>query len=121
VGTRLALIPRKLGYSFGSVVLPLTGLIGVGLVTLRSRVGARFILPAWVSVLLFFSFADVYFNFILKHHYFTLVPVTMGAAALLDVGMRRGGWTRWASGALLVSAVALGSRAALSLAMGTIE
>jgi hypothetical protein len=121
VGTRLALIPRKLGYSFGSVVLPLTGLIGVGLVTLRSRVDGRFILPAWVSVLVVFSFADVYFNFILKHHYFSLVPVTMGNAALLDLGMRRGGWTRWASGALLVSAVALGSRAALSLAMGPIE
>ncbi|HEY7817612.1 MAG TPA: hypothetical protein VIG29_05305, partial [Vicinamibacteria bacterium] len=121
VGTRLALIPRKLVYSFGSLVLPLAGLLGVGLLSLRSRDERRFLLLAWITVLVFFSFADVFFNFILKHHYFTLVPVAIGAAAVLDAGMRRGGWTRWASGALLVYAVALGLRSAAALALGTIE
>jgi hypothetical protein len=115
------MIPRKLGYSFGSVILPLTGLAGVTLVTLRSRDGARFIIAAWLSVLVLFSFVDVFFNFILKHHYFVLVPVTIGAAALLDAGLRRGVWARWASAAFLLYAVALGLRAALALAMGTMD
>jgi hypothetical protein len=121
VGTRLALVPGKLTYSFGSLVLPLAGLLGVGLLGLRSREERRFLLLAWISVLVLFSFADVFFNFILKHHYFTLAPVVIGAAALLDAGTRRGGWTRWASGALLVYAVALGLRSAAALALGTID
>jgi hypothetical protein len=121
VAARLALIPGKLIYSFGSFLLPLAGLAGVALLTLRSRDERRFLLLAWISVLVFFSFADVFFNFILKHHYFTLPPVVIGAAVLLDRGMSRGGWTRWASAALLLYAVALGLRSAAALALGTIE
>lgn len=119
--TRLTLIPRKLTYSFGSAWIPLVGLAGVGLVTARSRCDARFLLPAWAAVLVVFSGLDLFFNFILKHHYFTVVPIAVGCAALADLGMRRGGATRWLSAAALVYVVALGGRAALSLAVGTIK
>jgi hypothetical protein len=119
--TRLSQIPGKLAYSFGSAWIPLAGLTGVAFVTIRSRDEARFVLVAWAAILVLFSGPDLFFNFILKHHYFTIVPIAIGGGVLLDIMMKRGGWLRWSAVGMLVYALALGSHAAFSLAMGTMQ
>jgi hypothetical protein len=119
--SRLGQIPGKLTYSFGSVWIPLTGLLGVGIVVTRSRDEARFVLLAWASILVLFSGPDLFFNFILKHHYFTIVPISVGGGALLDFMMRRGGWLRWSAVGMLFYALTIGAVAAFRLAMGTMQ
>jgi hypothetical protein len=119
--TRLGQIPGKLSYSFGSAWIPLAGLTGVGFVAARSRDEARFILVAWAAILVLFSGPDLFFNFILKHHYFTIVPIAVGGGALLDLMMRRGRWLRWSAVGMLFFALALGARAAFGLAIGTLQ
>ena len=119
--SRLSQIPGKLAYSFGSVWIPLAGLVGVGFITGRSRDEARFVLVAWAAILVLFSGPDLFFNFILKHHYFTIVPIAVGGGALLDIMIKRGGWLRWSAVGMLLYALALGGRSALSVAMGTMQ
>ncbi len=118
---RLSQIPGKLAYSFGSAWIPLAGLAGVAFVTARSRDEARFVLAAWAAILVLFSGPDLFFNFILKHHYFTIVPIAVGGGVLLDIMVKRGGWIRWSAVGMLIYALALGGRAAFSLAMGTMQ
>jgi hypothetical protein len=118
---RLAAIPRKLDYSFGSVLLPLAGLAGVVLAARRGPPG-RLLLLSWASIVVVFSGFDLFFNFILKHHYFVMAPVAAGAgilAAELARSGRRGG--RLFAFALVAFAIALGVRAAHALATGTIQ
>ena len=114
---RLALQPGKLAYSYGSLLVPLAGLLGLGL--LRPSWERR-VLRAWGGILVVVSVADVFFNFLLKHHYYTMVPVAIGLGALLArlEGASRAG--RWAAAAATVLVVALGLRTALDVALGRI-
>ena len=66
------------------------------------------------------SGADVFFNFLLKHHYYAMLPVAIGFGALLAriQGASRAG--RWAAAAATVLVVALGLRTALDVALGRI-
>lgn len=118
---RLSLVPRKLTYSFGTAIIPFLGLVGLADLSVRSRVNARFILLAWASILIVFSFFDLFFNFILKHHYFVMVPVAVGGGLLIDRAMSGRFWTKLPALAFLLYAVLLGARAAYALAMGTLQ
>jgi hypothetical protein len=118
---RLAAVPRKLDYSFGSVVIPLAGLAGIGLAGRRGPPG-RILLLSWAAIVVVFSGFDLFFNFILKHHYFVMVPVATGtgilASKLVDTGRLSG---RVLGIALIVFALVLGVQAAHALAVGTIQ
>jgi hypothetical protein len=80
LGRRLTQEPGKLTFSFGSMLIPLAGLLGLAT---SPKSWIRRVLLAWGGVLLFVDVADLYFNFILKHHYYVIVPVAIGLAALL--------------------------------------
>jgi hypothetical protein len=114
---RLLALPHKLEYSYGSAAIPVLGLAGLA----RARsLRAWPLLVAWAAVLPAFSVADLYFNLLLKHHYFTTVPVAAGAGLLLASLARRGAAGRVAAGVLLALAVALGVQTALDTALGRI-
>ncbi len=121
IWARLSMVPRKLAYSFGTSLIPLVGLASLAGLGVRSRVDARFILLAWASILIVFSFFDVFFNFILKHHYFVMVPVAVGGGLLVDRAMTYRFWAKLPAVAFLLVAVLLGARAAFALAMGTLQ
>ncbi len=114
---RLALQPGTLAYSYGSLLVPLAGLLG--LAVLRPSWERR-VLWAWAGILVVVSAADVFFNFLLKHHYYAMLPVAIGFGALLAriQGASRAG--RWAAAAATVLVVALGLRTALDVALGRI-
>jgi hypothetical protein len=114
---RLALQPSKLAYSYGSLLVPLLGLLGLGLLR---RSWERRVLWAWAAILVVVSGADVFFNFLLKHHYYAMVPVAIGVGALLariESSSRAG---RWAAAAATVLVAALGLATALDVALGRI-
>lgn len=114
---RLALQPGKLAYSYGSLLVPLAGLLGLALLPPS---WPRRVLWAWAGILVAVSGADVFFNFLLKHHYYAMVPVAIGVGALLariENASRAG---RWAAAAAAILVVALGLRTALDVALGRI-
>lgn len=121
VWSRLAAIPRKLAYSYGSPLIPLLGLAGIAWVLGVSRDRGRLLLGCWAGVLPLFSALDVVFNFILKHHYFVMVPVAVGTALALDWVAQKGRPGRAAAAAVFVYALWVGGRAALELAVGRME
>ncbi|MGH9459902.1 MAG: hypothetical protein ACRD1X_01700 [Vicinamibacteria bacterium] len=113
--SRIAGEPRKLAYTYGAAALPLAGLAGLGLLT-RSR--ERTLLILWAGALILFSGIDLFFNLLLKHHYFVIAPVSVGLGVL-------GAWLaskRLAGGVLallfLVSWIINGGSAAVRLALG---
>ena len=114
---RLLALPHKLGYSYGSVLIPVLGL--AGLARARSLRGWPLLL-AWAAVLPAFSVADLFFNLLLKHHYFTMVPVAVGGGLVLAALARRGAAGRVGAGVLLGLALLLGLRTALDAALGRI-
>jgi hypothetical protein len=114
---RLALQPGKLGYSYGSLIVPVAGLIG--LARLRPSWGRR-VLGAWAGILVAVSAADVFFNFLLKHHYYVIAPMAIGIGALLARVEESGRLGKWAARAALVALAALGLRTALDVALGRI-
>jgi hypothetical protein len=117
LGARLARLPGKLADSYGSALVPLAGL--AGLLLLR-RSPQRVLLWSWAAVLVVFSGLDVFFNFLLKHHYATMTPVALGLGLALDrlAGLRpRGGLL---GAALLAFLLVLGVRVALDTALGRI-
>jgi hypothetical protein len=117
VWSRLALQPAKLAYSYGTLAFPLAGLAGLSLAARRTD---RVLLLAWGGVLVVFSGLDVFFNFLLKHHYFVMVPVAVGAGLTLAKLSERGrGWAVVAL-ALVAAVLLLGARTALDVATGRI-
>jgi hypothetical protein len=108
---------EKLDYTFGSRVVPVFGLLGLGLVREKST---RTVLLAWGGVLVLFSGLDLFFNFLLKHHYFTLVPVAAGGGLLLAVLAERGRGGRALSLAAVVAVAILGAQRAFEAATGRI-
>jgi hypothetical protein len=114
---RLALEPSKLAYSYGSLLVPLAGF--AGLASLRPSWERR-VLWCWAAILPVVSGADVFFNFLLKHHYYVMAPMAVGAGALLAraEGVSRVG--RWAAAAGAAALALLGLRTALDVALGLI-
>ena len=100
-----------------SALVPLLGL--AGLAWARTMRGWPLLL-AWAAVLPVFSAADLFFNLLLKHHYFTAAPVAVGGGLLLNRLAGRGPAGRVAAGVLLGLALLLGLQAALDTALGRI-
>jgi hypothetical protein len=114
---RIAAMPHKLAYTFGSALVPALGLFGL---FLARRGVERVLLLAWAAVLPVFMVLDLSFNFLLKHHYFTMVPVAVGGGVLLARIAERGRWGRVAALAALLAVALLGARVGLDAAMGRI-
>jgi hypothetical protein len=115
---RAAALPRKLGYTFGSPVVPLLGLAGLG-GALVSRRPAAVLIAAWGAVLVVFSALDLSFNFLLKHHYFTMVPVAVGVGVLV-ARLADHALARWAAAAALLALAALALGVGFDVATGRI-
>jgi hypothetical protein len=115
--SRLALLPDKLAYSYGSAVVPLLGLLGL----LRlARSPERLFLVLWGGVLVAFSGIDLYFNLLLKHHYFSMAPIAIGGGVFLARLWETGRAGRAAAVILLAFALLLGLETALAVALGEI-
>jgi hypothetical protein len=114
---RLLALPHKLDYSYGSVLIPVLGL--AGLARARAMRGWPLLL-GWAAVLPVFCAADLFFNLLLKHHYFTVVPVAVGGGLGLAGLAERGPAGRVSAGVLLGLALLLGLQTALDAALGRI-
>ena len=81
----------------------------------------RVLLLAWAAILPVFMVLDLSFNFLLKHHYFTMVPVAVGGGVLLARIAERGRWGRVAVAVAATRRLALlGARVGLDAATGRI-
>ncbi len=116
---RLASEPGKLDYSYGSLFVPLAGLVGLASLTHATR-RERALLVLWGAILVIVSGMDLFFNFLLKHHYFVMVPVAVGCGALLSRLAEASRPGRAAALALLAVIVYLGADTALQVALGLI-
>ena len=114
---RLARVPEQLEYTFGSLLVPLLGLLGLGLARGKAT---RTLLLAWGGVLVVFTGLDQFFNFLLKHHYFTIVPVAVGGGLLLSGLAERGRYGRGLSWAAVLAVLILGAQRAFEAATGRI-
>jgi hypothetical protein len=112
---RLALEPSKLSYSYGSMLIPLAGALGLLLV---KPSWDRLVLLTWIGILFFVSAIDLFFNFLLKHHYYVMLPVAVGLSGLLTRIEKR--WGRPPAIALTALAVSLGLSTAIEVALGLI-
>jgi hypothetical protein len=117
VWSRLALVPGKLAYSYGSALIPVLGLAGLALVP---RSPDRVFLALWGGILVAFSGVDLYFNLLLKHHYFTMTPIAVGGGLFLASLWERGWAFRVFATALLMGALFLGGLTAIAVARGEI-
>jgi hypothetical protein len=72
---RLKLLPGKLDYTFGAFWVPLIGLLGLARAEGRPR---RLLLYGWALTLPLVSGLDLFFNFLLKHHYFSFPAIAIG-------------------------------------------
>jgi hypothetical protein len=113
LGSRLAAVPGKLAYTYGHPLLPLVGLAGLGL---ARPFAPRVMLLCWGSILVLFSGLDLFFNFLLKHHYFVMPVVSVGGGLAADWLSRRGRWGKALAIVGLFSVIGLGSVAALATA-----
>lgn len=113
--SRLALEPGKLSYSYGSMLIPLLGALSL----LRlPRSWDRLILLSWMGILFFVSGIDLFFNFLLKHHYYVMLPVAVGLGGLMARVESR--WGRAPAIALTAAIVGLGLKTAVEVALGLI-
>jgi hypothetical protein len=67
------------------------------------------------------SIFDLFFNFILKHHYFVMLPVVVGIATGLEWLARRSRTERAVALVLFVYALFVGARAAWQLSQGQMQ
>jgi hypothetical protein len=116
--SRLGLQPGKLAYTFGSVLVPLLALAGLG--RIRGAVHGRVLLLCWAAILVLFSGLDVYFNFLRKHHYFAMVPLAVGGGVLLERLWAGGRFGRIVAATLCLGGGVLGLRTAVDVALGRI-
>jgi hypothetical protein len=113
--SRLALEPGKLSYSYGSMLIPLLGAFSL----LRlPKSWDRLILLSWMGILFFVSGVDLFFNFLLKHHYYVMLPVAVGLGGLMARIEAR--WGRAPAIALTVAVMSLGFKTAVEVALGLI-
>lgn len=113
--SRLALEPGKLSYSYGSMLIPLTG--AASLLWLPKSWN-RLVLLSWMGILFFVSGVDLFFNFLLKHHYYVMLPVAVGLGSLMARVESR--WGRMPAIALTLLVVSLGLKTAVEVALGLI-
>ncbi len=115
IWNRAVNLPGRLSFTYENALLPLVGLLGLGLV---ARSPERTVLFLWGGILILFSGFDLFFNFLLKHHYFVMAPVSVGlglGAAWLS-GKGRIGVA--AVAVFLVYLLVMAGRAALDVALG---
>jgi hypothetical protein len=112
---RLSQEPGKLTFSFGSMLIPLVGLAGLSTLP---RSWPRRVLLAWGAVLVLVGGADLFFNFILKHHYYVIVPVAIGLAALLARMWSASYAGRYAAVAVVLALLVLAVHTAVHVATG---
>jgi len=115
IWNRAVNLPGRLSFTYENALLPLAGLAGLGLV---ARSPQRTFLFLWGGILILFSGLDLFFNFLLKHHYFVMAPVSVGlglGAAWLS-GKGRIGVA--AVAVFLVYLLVMAFRAALEVALG---
>ncbi len=113
--SRLSLEPGKLSYSYGSMLIPLLGALGL---LFLPRSWDRRVLISWAGILFLVSGADLFFNFLLKHHYYVMVPVAVGLGGL--VARIEARWGRIAAMGVTLLVVSLGLKTALDVALGRI-
>lgn len=114
---RLAAQPGKLEYSYGFAWLPPLALVGLW----RARAGrARGVLVGWLLLLPLFCLLDLWFNFLLKHHYFVALPVAVGLALACSELERRGRAGQAVAFGLAAVCLARGLQEALAVATGLI-
>ena len=112
---RLLLEPGKLSYSYGSMLIPLAGALSL---LWLPKSWNRLVLLSWMGILFFVSGIDVFFNFLLKHHYYVMLPVAVGLGGLMARIESR--WGRVPAAALTLLAVSLGLKTAVEVALGLI-
>ncbi len=113
--SRLALEPGKLSYSYGSMLIPLAGALGL---LWLPKSWNRLILLSWMGILFFVSGVDLFFNFLLKHHYYVMLPVAVGLGGLMARIESR--WGRAPAVALTLLMMSLGLKTAVEAALGLI-
>ena len=113
--SRLLLEPGKLSYSYGSMLIPLAGALGL---LWLPKSWNRLVLLSWMGILFFVSGIDLFFNFLLKHHYYVMLPVAVGLGGLMAGIEAR--WGRVPAVVLTVLVVSLGLKTAVEVALGLI-
>ncbi|MFQ5791714.1 MAG: hypothetical protein ACE5JI_14675, partial [Acidobacteriota bacterium] len=88
---RLVAVPGKLTYTFSSPLFPLGGVVGL---VLALRSSQTVLLASWAGVLFLFTGLDLFFNFLLKHHYFVMPVLSAGAGLVAARLWRKGRWGR---------------------------
>ena len=114
---RVALQPHKLTYTYGFWLFPIAGVAGTLLARQRRE---RVLLAAWGGSLIAFMCVDLFFNLLVKHHYFVMAPVAVGLALILERVWDRGRVYRWAGVAMFAVFALLGARVAVQTAWGLI-
>jgi hypothetical protein len=71
-----------------------------------------------MGILFFVSAMDVFFNFLLKHHYYVMLPVAVGLAGLLTRVENR--WGRIPAAAVTLLILIPGLKTAIEVALGRI-
>jgi hypothetical protein len=112
---RLAALPRKLTYSYGSPLLPVIGLASL---TLARKSSQKVLLACWGGILVAFSGADLFFNFLLKHHYFVIPVIAVGSGLFASWISQKSRWGWVPAAAFVVYILMTGVRFALSVALG---
>ena len=112
---RLSLEPGKLSYSYGSMLIPLAGALAFFLLP---KSWDRLVLGTWMGILFFVSSMDVFFNFLLKHHYYVMLPVAVGVAGLLTRIEDR--WGRVPAALVTLLILIPGLQTAIDVALGRI-
>ena len=78
----------------------------------------RLVLGTWMGILFFVSSMDVFFNFLLKHHYYVMLPVAVGVAGLLT--RIEGRWGRVPAAVVTLLILIPGLQTAIDVALGRI-
>jgi hypothetical protein len=115
IWNRAVTLPGRFAFTYGSPVLPLVGLAGLGLAT---RSPQRTLLLLWGGILILFSGLDLFFNFILKHHYFVMAPVSVGLGLASAWLSEKGRLGKALVVIFFVFLIVTACRAALAVALG---
>jgi hypothetical protein len=117
--SRLLSEPGKFDYSYGSLFIPLAAFAGLASLR-RAEPRQRCLVVLWLSILPIVTGMDLFFNFLLKHHYYVMVPVAVGVGALLERIARLGRPGRAIAVVLVLLVLGLGADTAVEVALGLI-